>query len=463
MNTSSNPRTTVVRRALRLGSAIVLACFAAFAGLAQTAGTGVIEGRVVNSSSGNYLANARVTVDGTTLEAATNDKGEYVLPPLPAGEYRVTARFLGLERQSAAVAVSPGQIAKLDFDLALRGEQTRDGDVVKLDQFTVVERELTAQAMALQAQRAASNIKNVVEFEEFADMGEGNPGEMLKYLPGMSFTFGPSSPGAASIRGMPPNGTVVMIDGMDVAAPGDRTFGFSDLSTGNIARIEVTKSPTPDLPANAIGGTVNIIGKSGFGSTKPRFTYNVFGTLTSLEPLEQTRFTLNKQPGPEARADARPIQPGVDLSYIFPVNKSLAFTFNVSRSTRFFEMDYFSPTWNRVTLVQTAVAFRPATQSFERTRYSATADWRVNRKNALRLTLQRSNEDAVTTQSIATVSFGAGATGGPTFTQGAPTGVGSASQSFDGSNIYRDTDNAFLRYTYDGETWKTSQAFHRAT
>lgn len=432
----------------------LVASFVLLTAAAQTAGTGGVEGRVLNTSSGNYLAHARISVDGTTLEVATNDKGEYTLPPLPAGEHRITARFVGLESRTASVSVAPGQLVRLDFDLALRPAGPKDDDVVKLDQFTVVERELTAQAMALQAQRTASNIKNVVEFEEFADMGEGNPGEMLKYLPGMSFTFGPSSPGAASIRGMPPNGTVVTFDGMDVAAPGDRAFGFSDLATGNIARIEVTKSPTPDLPANAIGGTVNIIGKSGFGSTKPRFTYNVFGTLTSLEAFEKTRFTFDKQPGPEARADARPIQPGVDLSYIFPVNKSLAFTFNVSRSTRFFEMDYFSPTWNRATLVQTAMAFRPVTQSFERTRYSATADWRINRANALRLTLQRSNEDAVTTQSITTVNFGAGATGGPTFTQGAATGVGTAAQSFDGSNIYRDTDNAFLRYTHEGDTWK---------
>ena len=369
MRTSPSPQTTRIRFAFRTGIAALVASCAAFIATAQTTATGHIEGRVLNTSSGNYLNQARISVEGTTAEVSTNEKGEYSLPPLRAGEYRVTARFVGLESRTTAVNVLPGQVAKLDFDLALRTEGSKEGDVVKLDTFNVVERELTAQAMALQGQRVAPNIKNVVEFEEFADMGEGNPGEMLKYLPGISFTFGPSVPGAASIRGMPPNGTVVMFDGMDIAAPGDRSYGFSDLGTGNIARIEVTKSPTPDLPANAIGGTVNIVGKSGFGRTKPQFTYNIFGTLTSLEPFEKTRFTLHKQAGAEKRASARPIQPGVDLSYILPVNKSLAFTFNASHSTRYFEMDYFSPTWNRATKVQTAVAFRPVTQSFERTRY----------------------------------------------------------------------------------------------
>src|SRR2546425_880663 len=65
---------------------IVFALTAAFFSLAfpaaaraQMAATGAIEGRVLNVTNGAYLENARVTIDGTTQQAFTNNFGEYRL------------------------------------------------------------------------------------------------------------------------------------------------------------------------------------------------------------------------------------------------------------------------------------------------------------------------------------------------------------------------------------------------
>ena len=50
----------------------------------RVSGTGTLEGRVLNLTSKSYLTNARITVDGTTLEAFTDDSGEFRLPGVPA-------------------------------------------------------------------------------------------------------------------------------------------------------------------------------------------------------------------------------------------------------------------------------------------------------------------------------------------------------------------------------------------
>ena len=109
-------------------------------------------------------------------------------------------------------------------------------------------------------------------------MGDGNIGEYLKFVPGLHLGYNPQTPGSASIRGMPASGTLVMLNGSEMASSGDgtRTFDLGLSASGNIDRIEITKVPTPDMPANAVGGAINMIPKSGFSRTRPLFTYNVF-------------------------------------------------------------------------------------------------------------------------------------------------------------------------------------------
>ena len=46
--------------------AIALAMFVTAAAFGQSPANGTIEGRVINETNGNYLNNARVTLDGTT-------------------------------------------------------------------------------------------------------------------------------------------------------------------------------------------------------------------------------------------------------------------------------------------------------------------------------------------------------------------------------------------------------------
>jgi len=131
--------------------------------LAQTA-TGTIEGRVLNATSGSYLNNARVVVDGTRLEARTNENGEFRLSGVPAGKARISAMFTGLQAQVATVNVTAGEVARQEFALTRGGVETKEGAVLKLDQFVVASsREMNAADIANHEQRYAANIKNVVD------------------------------------------------------------------------------------------------------------------------------------------------------------------------------------------------------------------------------------------------------------------------------------------------------------
>ena len=249
---------------------------------AQNAGAGTIEGRVLNATNGNYLNNVTVAVRGTLLTATTDANGEYRIAGVPAGAATLSVSYTGLDSQTKVITVDAGGTARADFELRLTGTTRAASQVVQLEAFTVEERELTAQGQALHEQRTAANIKNVVSIEEFGDLGITNPGHFLSYVPGISNVYNTTGEvEGIGVRGMSSSGTVVMFDGSAAASndPAQRAYNFSGTSVSNIDRIEVTKVPTPDLPANAVGGSINMITKSGFNRRTPQFSYNTFLTL----------------------------------------------------------------------------------------------------------------------------------------------------------------------------------------
>jgi hypothetical protein len=175
---------------LRLSAAACL--FLALCGsmvFGQTAGVGTIEGRVLNARSGEYVENARLTVEGTPLETFSDATGTYRLTNVPAGTARVTVLFSGLPPLTTPVAVAAGGVAPHDISLA-GARPGADGAVVQLDAFRVAtSREMDAAAFAINEQRFASAIKNVVSTDEFGNVAEGNAAEFIKFMPGVTIDY----------------------------------------------------------------------------------------------------------------------------------------------------------------------------------------------------------------------------------------------------------------------------------
>jgi iron complex outermembrane receptor protein len=424
---------------------------------AQVPATGTIEGRVLNATSGSYLNNVTIAVRGTLLTAATDENGEYRLAGVPAGPATLTVAYTGLDPQTKALTVAPGGVARADFELRLTGATRAGADVVQLEAFTVEERELTAQSQALHEQRTAPNIKNVVSIEEFGDLGITNPGHFLTYVPGISNVYNTTGEvEGIGVRGMSSGGTLVMFDGAQAASndPTQRAYNFSGTSTANLDRIEVTKVPTPDLPANAVGGSINMITKSGFHRRTPQLRYNILATLQAKGTHGNMPALGKKLAGTDAKTTALGIQPGFDLSYLRPIGESLALTLSAGRNARYQDREYLSPTWDRVRGVQTSYVLNSVLNIFYQDVAALGADWRTSR-NVVRARVDVSRYHAITRQNQFTTNFGAGASGGEKATQGAATGVGTLTQSAGANpNQYRRLLNLRLSHAYTGDLWK---------
>ncbi len=334
---------------LRATFVIALGAFAAAAASAQSVATGTVEGRVLNVRNGEYLERARVTVEGTGLETFTDSSGQYRLTNVPAGAARVRVFFTGLDVQTEAVVITSGATAQLDFNLEAGGRRTGAGpagDVVKLGEFVVAtSKEMDGAAIAINEQRFAPSMKNVVSAEEFGAITDGNVGEFFKYLPGMNINVAGGEARQFSMNGVPAGNVPISVGGFDLAgASGSSTARnvlLDQISLNNISRIEVLHTPTPESPGMALAGSVNMVPRSAFERSRPVFNYSAYLLM------RDNHRDLTKSPGP-LNKNAYKTYPGWEMSYVVPVNKSFGFTVSAGNSTQYTPLDAMQTTWRGV-------------------------------------------------------------------------------------------------------------------
>jgi len=349
------PQTSVAQqrraRSLRRTASLLalLACCSLSPALAQTAPTGTLYGRVTNAATGDFVARARITVEGSNLEVFTNDFGEYTIE-LPAGHSKVRVSFTGLDDTTVDVDVTASETMMQDVTIATRpaakaGTKGGADDVIMMDAFAVREaRETNAYNIAANEQRYSVNLKNVVSADSFGDVTEGNVGEFIKYLPGVTVDYVAADVRTMAVRGFPDTFTSISFDGNRIASAASgnaqRSFEFEQVSLNNITRVELLKVPTPEVPADALGGAVNLISKSAFERAKPQYSFRAYLSMNHED------LTLGKKtPGPTDKKTFKGL-PGFDFDVSIPVNKKFGIVITGLSSNQFNEQHRSQMVWN---------------------------------------------------------------------------------------------------------------------
>jgi TonB-dependent starch-binding outer membrane protein SusC len=256
-----------VRTLLGIAAAVALLGGLALPVAAQQA-TGTINGRVIEGSTQRPLSDVQVVAVGTGRSALTNASGDYVITNVPAGTQRVRAETIGFGAGDQSVVVAAGQIARVDFQLAMAA--------ISLDAVIV-----TGTAGGTQ-QRA---IGNVVSSINAAAITEAAPirttAELLQgRTPGLTLLQPSGTPGTSAnirIRGAGSlaagNQPVFYVDGVRMTAGGQSGFSVSGQSTSaldainpeDIESIEVIKGPAAATlyGADAAAGVIQIITRRG--------------------------------------------------------------------------------------------------------------------------------------------------------------------------------------------------------
>ena len=243
-----------------------------FAGLlAQAAVAESLTGTVTNQATGRTLEGVRVAIKGANSEVFTDSQGVYRLANVSTGITVLTVSYTGLKTVEVAVTVAPGSVTRQDVGLT--------ADIYRIDKFVVSgEREGAAQAVTLQ--RLSTGVKNVISTDAYGSVA-GNPADLIGRIPGVNTLDFGGDTRYVQIRGLNQELTTVTMDGNRLAGGagdgGSRAFTFQAIGADAFERMEVTKSPTPDMDGDSIGGAVNMVSKSAFDSSPERRIRGSFG------------------------------------------------------------------------------------------------------------------------------------------------------------------------------------------
>jgi TonB-dependent receptor len=442
-------------------------------------GSGTIEGRVTNPTTGGVLENARIAVVGTPHEALSDSGGFYRLDGVPVGTVQVRVFFTGFPPVSAAVVVSLGQTAQQDFQLSLAGSKFgalgTAGGLVKLDEFVVAtSREMSGAALAINEQRFASNMKNVVATDEFGDIAEGNVAEFLKFMPGVNIDYAGGNARDISLNGVPATNVPVTLDGFGLASAvgggaggTSRGVALDQVSINNLSRIEVSFSPTPDSQGSALAGSVNLVPRSSFERTRPSGNFSAYFMLR--DDIKKWGAT------PAPRHPTRKIHPGFDLAYIAPVNKRFGFTLSAGMNRQYSGEPQIQNLWRgtqnptngttypHTTFDQpylTSTIIRNSGKDTNRSSFGVTVDYKFTSKDRVALALQYSTFNVHINHNELTFDVGRVNPGdfGLTATRGAA-GQGTLQLVTTGNDRQNWTFMPSLVWRHDGPLWKTDAGF----
>jgi TonB-dependent receptor len=128
----------------------------------------------------------------------------------------------------------------------------------------VVSGQRMSQVRSIDLKRAAAGIEDVVSSDEIGQLPDKNAAENVERLAGVSLSYDQGEGRYVNIRGVDAALNNVTLNGVGLGSPDSDTRAMPlDVVSGQlVSRIEVVKAVTPDMDAQAIGGSVNLVTQS---------------------------------------------------------------------------------------------------------------------------------------------------------------------------------------------------------
>jgi iron complex outermembrane receptor protein len=341
-----------------------------------------VRGRVLNTATGEYVRNAEIRVEGTTIVAFSEDGGDFRLTGVPSGDVTVVVKYTGLQEAKAVVTVAPGQVATLDVALSPLSYAAQDGEV---EAVTIVARR-EGQASAIMERRASTNAKTVVAADNFGALTMGDVGEFMKNMPGLSLDYTEVDATAVRIGGLDPKYSTFTTDGARMATAtsnnnNGRQNSFEQMSITGIDSIELNNTLQASMDADSPGGAINLRSKYAFQRNGRLLRFQLGGVATSDSSLSRKYL-------PDDKKHAS-IFPSAQIGYadVF-LDGRLGIAFNASYNANFVEQDRIQTDWSYLAngrVIPYQVMWRPGPKLTHRKAANLSVDYKLTDQLALSL------------------------------------------------------------------------------
>lgn len=208
------------------------------------------KGRVVKASDESGIPGVTVHVIGTKLSTSTNQNGSFSIN-IPASAEKLSFSILGYKKQ--IVSIQPGQEIKIRLEFAV--EQI---DAVEVT--IQARRKLDTEVAVLEERRKSGIVQDAISAQQIERTASITTSQALQRVSGVTVT----DDKYIAVRGLGDRSVIGQLNGVRLASSDpDRSSVPLDLVPASLLdNVTVYKTVTPDLPADAAGGIVELKTKS---------------------------------------------------------------------------------------------------------------------------------------------------------------------------------------------------------
>lgn len=268
----------------KLNAVLTTLCLVPVASVVHAASS--IEGQISNAN-GKPLAGVLVKVKGTSQTVFSDESGRYILRQVPQSDITLVYEYLGLPAVERQIDANIDGATTLNVRL---GAAT-DNDVEVLE----VKGQREAQNKALNLYRASDAVASFIAADDIGQFVDQNVAESLQRLPGLAIARDQGEGRFVSVRGISAGLSNVTINGMRIGTPedGSRAVPLDVIPTGSVEGISVVKAPTPDMPGDAIGGSVDLQSASPFDRDGRNIRYRAEASYNELSGETSPKVQFN--------------------------------------------------------------------------------------------------------------------------------------------------------------------------
>lgn len=369
---------------------------------------GGILGKVVDSNTGEPLVGATVVIKNTKQRSIVKLDGTFELKNIAPGTYQIEITYTGYPTISRNVVITSAN-DNVTIQIAAESERSELTSVTVSSKFFQDD-----DKGARRIEKMADPIVNVLSAKTIQLLPDITVANALQRVSGVTIERSNSGEGRYPIiRGMEKRYINTLVNGIKIPSPDNKNrFIPLDLFPSELLeRLEVSKSLTPSMEGDAIGGTINLVmrdapsklllqANTAFGyntsfADGPFYKFNT-SALSKLSPAERNGATYQATANDFSSQTMvysqkeKPINTTIGLSVGNRLGKSkkLGFIFSGSyqniyrRSVSNFFLPNSQPGFNNIPIFSELQLRNYSTQSI-RTGLTAKVDYQFNAKNKL--------------------------------------------------------------------------------
>ncbi|MFN8300515.1 MAG: TonB-dependent receptor [Chitinophagales bacterium] len=221
--------------------------------------TGSVTGMVYNPGK-EALPGAYVLLSGTNAGAISELDGGFSLFNVPVGKQQLIISYLGYGNDTLTIHITAGQTLKLGAIVLQEAGHSLSEVEIKAGL------KKGSESKAINITKSSSRVITVISSENISKLPDKNAAETVKRIAGAAVQNNKGEGAYISLRGTPLDWTATLMNGDRIPVADEentsRIFEFEVLPSDLIDYVIVSRTVTPDIEGDNIGGSINFLTKS---------------------------------------------------------------------------------------------------------------------------------------------------------------------------------------------------------